>query len=51
MSIGVTPTVRPPIVIEGLVEIGVVIPIRWASRAIRLVPTLSPTSAKTELSE
>ena len=34
MSSGVTPTVRPPIVIAGLVESGVVMPIRWASRAI-----------------
>ena len=45
MSSGVTPTVSPPIVIAGLVESGVVMPIRWASSAIRWVPTLSPTSA------
>ena len=51
MSIGVTPTFRPPIVIASFVEIGVVMPISWAMWAILAVPTLSPTSAKTELSE
>ena len=45
MSSGVTPTVSPPIVIAGLVDSGVVMPIRWASRAILRVPTFSPTSA------
>ncbi len=45
MSSGVTPTVRPPIVIAGLVDSGVVMPILWARRAIVVVPTFSPTSA------
>ena len=36
MSSGVTPMLSPPIVIAGLVEIGVVMPIRWASAAIRV---------------
>ena len=51
MSSGVTPTVRPPIVMAGLVDSGVVMPISCASWAIRAVPTLRPTSAKIELSE
>ena len=45
MSSGVTPTVRPPMVIAGLVESGVVMPILRASRAMREVPTRRPTSA------
>ena len=51
MSSGVTPTVSPPIVIAGLVDSGVVMPILCASLAMCLVPTLRPTSAKIELSE
>ena len=45
MSSGVTPIFRPPIVIAGFVEIGVVMPMRCASAAIRRVPTFRPTSA------
>ena len=45
MSSGVTPWRRPPSVIDGLVEIGVRMPIRRAMRAIRLVPTWRPTAA------
>ena len=37
--------------IAQLRETGVRMPMRRASFAIRLVPTLMPTSAKTELSE
>ena len=51
MSSGVTPSLRPPSVIAQLRETGVRMPIRRASLAIRFVPTLMPTSAKTELSE
>ena len=51
MSSGVTPCLRPPSVIAQLCETGVRMPIRRASLAIRLVPILMPTSAKTELSE
>ena len=42
MSSGVTPTVSPPIVIAGLVDSGVVMPIRWARSAILLGAHLQP---------
>ena len=48
---GVTPILRPPIVIAGLVEIGVRMPMRCAVAAIWPVPTSIPTSANTELSD
>ena len=51
ISSGVTPSWRPPSVIAGFVEIGVRMPMRRAIRAIRRVPTCSPSWANTELSE
>ena len=45
MSSGVTPSRRPPSVMAQLVDSGVRIPIRPASRAIRRVPVLMPTCA------
>ena len=51
MSSGVTPILRPPIVIAGFVEIGVRIPMRCAVAAMWPVPTSIPTSAYTELSD
>ena len=45
LTVGVTPIVRPPIVIAAFVDSGVVIPMRRASDAIRRVPTFRPTSA------
>jgi hypothetical protein len=51
MSSGVTPWVRPPSVIAKLWETGVRIPIRLASRAMRLTPVWIPSAANTELSE
>src|ERR1700754_2614368 len=51
MSSGVTPWERPPSVIARFEETGVRMPIRSASLATFLVPTLMPSAAKTELSE
>ena len=51
ISRGVTPSCRPPSVMAGLVEIGVRMPMRRAILAMRRVPTLSPSWAKTELSD
>ena len=53
MSSGVTPSWSPPITIDGLSEIVVVIPNWCATLAIRVGPTelLRPTRAKTLLSE
>ena len=46
-----TPSLSPPSTIAGFVETCVRIPILCASEAIFLVPTFSPTSANTELSD
>ena len=51
MSSGVTPMCRPPITIDGLNETVVVMPNRFASLAMFLVPTSRPTREKTLLSE
>ena len=51
MSSGVTPCFRPPSVIAMFVDTGVRMPISRAILAMLRVPTLMPTSAKTELSE
>ena len=45
MSSALTPVFRPPMIIEGLVEMGERIPASLAIRATRLVPTFMPTWA------